>query len=78
MSTWLTNGLAIWQDEDGYWLRRGRENVAGPFPTFHDADDVRENGVPVPLDEEIYHTSDRPTTVREQYVAAWELKQSLR
>lgn len=25
-----------------------------------------------------YHSSDRPTTVREEYEAAWRLKQSLR
>lgn len=32
----------------------------------------------LPPDEEIYHTSDRPTTVREQYEAAWAEKQALR
>lgn len=70
--------LSIYQDEDGYWLRDGDNSVAGPFPTYQDANDVRESGVEPPLDEEIYHSSDRPSTVREQYEDAWRIKQSLR
>lgn len=34
--------LTIYQDEDGYWLRNERgDEVAGPYATYQDADDVR-------------------------------------
>lgn len=68
---------SIYRDVDGYWLLVGGIE-RGPFATLQDAEDVRDNPPPPAPDEEIYHASDRPSTVREQYEAAWAEKQSLR
>lgn len=67
----------IYRDADGYYLLDGAIE-RGPFATLQDAEDVRDNPPPPPLDEEIYHNSDGPTTVREQYEASWQVKSSLR